>query len=212
MDSGCWLIGRLVGRERRSPSPRAWVGVSAAVAPQIANTGPAHLAPASPRRPGAICSRTDDVPGPYRKRADLLSCRRSDVSEQTISPGRATRVEGLIIRWSRVRVPPAPRKRLCFKITFAESATERADLDFRSLHAREVSNTSSACSCGRDLVSTECHWVLRRREQWTGTWARGRSDWRKRRRRPGSGTRVRQARWLHRAAGSWRGRAGCDRG
>jgi DNA-binding NarL/FixJ family response regulator len=28
-------------------------GVSAAVAPQLANSGPAHLTPASPRRPGA---------------------------------------------------------------------------------------------------------------------------------------------------------------
>ena len=45
-------------------SARAWVGVSAAVAPQLANTALPHLTPASPRRPGAICSRTEGVPGP----------------------------------------------------------------------------------------------------------------------------------------------------
>jgi hypothetical protein len=45
-------------------SARAWVGVSAPVAPQLANTALPHLTPASPRRPGAICSRTEGVPGP----------------------------------------------------------------------------------------------------------------------------------------------------
>jgi Domain of unknown function (DUF4158) len=45
-------------------SARACVGVSAPVAPQLANTALPHLTPASPRRPGAICSRTEGVPGP----------------------------------------------------------------------------------------------------------------------------------------------------
>jgi hypothetical protein len=45
-------------------SGRAWVGVSAAVAPQLANTALPHLTPASPRRRGRFVA----VPKAYRDR------------------------------------------------------------------------------------------------------------------------------------------------
>ena len=45
-------------------SARAWVGVSAAVAPQLANTALPHLTPASPRRRGRFVA----VPKAYRDR------------------------------------------------------------------------------------------------------------------------------------------------
>ena len=56
-------------------SARAWVGVSAPVAPQLANTALPHLTPASPQRLGAIHSRTVAVPGSYRQRPNSLSHR-----------------------------------------------------------------------------------------------------------------------------------------
>jgi hypothetical protein len=86
------------------------VVVSPHTRPCVANTGPPLLTPASPRRPGAICSRTEGVPELYRRRPDSMCCRRFDASGRTVSAGRLGVDKGLIIRWSRVRAPPAPRK------------------------------------------------------------------------------------------------------
>jgi len=47
------------------------------------------LIPVSPRRLGAICSRTGAVPGPYWQRPDLVSCRRYVAIHLIVSPGRA---------------------------------------------------------------------------------------------------------------------------
>ena len=57
-------------------SARAWVGVSAPVAPQLADTALPHLTPASPRRLGAIRSRIDGVPARYWQHPRRRSNRR----------------------------------------------------------------------------------------------------------------------------------------
>jgi hypothetical protein len=66
-------------------SARAWVGVSAPVAPQLVNTALPHLTPASPRRLGAIHSRTVAVLGSYRQRPNLLSDRGYGANQLTVS-------------------------------------------------------------------------------------------------------------------------------
>jgi hypothetical protein len=68
-------------RTELAPHPRS--GVS-----RPSFTSHTALAPASPRRPGAICMRTRAVPRTYRQRSDLLSCRRYGTSQLTVSPGR----------------------------------------------------------------------------------------------------------------------------
>jgi len=45
--------------------------------------------PASPQRSGAICSRTQDVPEPHRRRRDSLSHSGYGENQLTALPGRA---------------------------------------------------------------------------------------------------------------------------
>ena len=68
-------------------SARAWVGVSAAVAAQLATTALPHLTPASPGRLGAICECTEGVPGSYWQQRIMVLCRRFDAFALTVSPG-----------------------------------------------------------------------------------------------------------------------------
>jgi hypothetical protein len=63
-------------------------GVSAAVAPQLANSGPAHLTSASPRRLGAYWGSTGGGLEAYRRRPDSLFHREYGVNQLTVSAGR----------------------------------------------------------------------------------------------------------------------------
>jgi hypothetical protein len=48
---------------------------------------------------------------PYRQRLKAVSRRRFERIQLVISAGRTRAEHGLIIRWSRVRAPPAPQER-----------------------------------------------------------------------------------------------------
>ena len=58
------------------------------ISPRVANAEPNRLTPASPRRLGAICSRTKGVPKPYRQRSDSLPCRRNGSIQLIVPAGR----------------------------------------------------------------------------------------------------------------------------
>jgi hypothetical protein len=79
-DSGSWWIGRVVGCERRRRIARARVGVSAAVAPQLAKLTRARRI--SPRRYPGVQGRFAAVPRAYRNRTGTsqMRCVASDLS------------------------------------------------------------------------------------------------------------------------------------
>ena len=64
------------------------VDVSAPVAPQLANAAFVPLTPASPRRPGALCSRTVGVPRPYPQRLKVALHRRFHWFQLPVAAGR----------------------------------------------------------------------------------------------------------------------------
>ena len=66
-----------------------------------------QLAPASPRRLGAIPSRTEAVPEPYWQRADSLLSKRFDASERTTAWHEATTLEPGVAAAARVEPTPA---------------------------------------------------------------------------------------------------------
>jgi hypothetical protein len=67
---------------------------------------PAHpgVTPAT----GGVLSPYRSRTATYRQRSISMCYRRFELFQSTVLPGRTTRVWGLIIRWSRVRAPPAP--------------------------------------------------------------------------------------------------------
>gem|GEM_PF-7010479 len=67
--------------------PGRWTSPLYSIRPRqlgVANMPRPLLTPASPRRLGAICSRTEGVPEPYWKRPNMLSCRRYALFQLTV--------------------------------------------------------------------------------------------------------------------------------
>jgi hypothetical protein len=83
--------GRPISQLRGHSRP-VWAGVLREIfgfpRAGVANAETHRLTPASPRRPAAIRGRTEGVPEPYRRRPDLVPCRRFGLSQLTVSPGR----------------------------------------------------------------------------------------------------------------------------